>query len=143
MTQQGVEIWIDENRNGLIEILDEGEIRVALGVAPPARGGAGRLSIHGTSDNRDRVVIGCNPETDNGSIKTYDVIGKETSSLTHEPCNLRFIGTLPNLRRSQSELKEIDEKLQNETDEDQKRFLNVKKSAISEFISQAENDAPL
>ena len=142
MTQQGVEIWIDENRNGLIEILDEGEIRVALGVAPPARGGAGRLSIHGTSDNRDRVVIGCNPETDNGSIKTYDVIGKETSSLTHEPCDLRFIFP-SNLRSLQSELKEIDEKLQNETDEDQKRFLNVKKSAISEFISQAENDAPL
>ena len=143
MTQQGVEIYIDENRNGYIEICDEGESRVALGVAPPAHGGAGRLSIHGTINNSDRVVIGCNPETDNGSIKTYDLIGKETSSLTHEPCDLRLIGTRPHLRRAKSESKVIDEKLQNETDEDQKRFLNVKKSAISEFISQAENDDPL
>ena len=143
-TQVGVEIYIDNNRNGYIEICDtEGEIRAALSVAHPVHGGAGRLSIHGPINNSDRVVIGCNPETDNGSIKTYDVIGKETSSLTHEPCNLRFIGTLPNLRRSQSELKEIDEKLQSETDEVQKHFLNVKKSTISEFISQAEgNDTP-
>ncbi|RKU08147.1 hypothetical protein C6503_23485 [Candidatus Poribacteria bacterium] len=142
------EMSVDDNGNGFLSVCDnEGDIRAVLSVAHPSCGSAGRVTIHGTVDNRERVVIGCNPETDAGSIKTYGGDWHETHSLENEPGDLRMIGPSPtyyaDLRQHRHTLEKIDEKLQNETDEDQKRFLNVKKSAISEFISRSEdNETP-
>ena len=48
---------------------------------------------------------------------------------------------LPSIREHQHLLKQIEEKLQGETDEDQRRILHVKKSAIYECISQAKGNA--
>ena len=47
------------------------------------------------------------------------------------------------LRQHWHTLEEIEEKLQNEPDENQIRFLNVKKSVISEFISRNESNETL
>lgn len=47
------------------------------------------------------------------------------------------------LRQHWHTLEEIEKKLQNETDKNQKRFLNVKKSAISEFISRSKSNETL
>lgn len=47
------------------------------------------------------------------------------------------------LRQHRHTLEEIEKKLQNETDKNQKRFLNVKKLAISEFISRNESNETL
>lgn len=144
----GVEMSIDDNGNGCLSVCDnQGDTRVVLSVMHPSYGGAGRVTIHGTVDNRERVVIGCNPETDAGSVKTYDGTWHETHSLENEPGDLRMMGPSPtydsDLRQHRHTLEKIEEKLQNETDENLKRFLNVKKSAISEFISRTEgNETP-
>ena len=139
---------VDENGNGCLSVCDnEGDTRVVLSVAHPSHGGAGRVTIHGTVDNRERVVIGCNPETDAGSVKTYGATWHETYSLENEPGDFRMMGPSPtyysDLRQHRHTLEEIEEKLQNETDENQKRFLNIKKSAISEFISRNESNETL
>ena len=47
------------------------------------------------------------------------------------------------LRQHRHTLEKIEKKLQNEPDRNQKRFLNVKKSAISEFISWNESNETL
>ena len=144
----GAEMHVDEHGNGFVAALNpDGGVRASLGVAFPDLGGAGLITVYGTVDNRERVVIGCNPETDSGSIKMYNVTWQETHSLGSEPCDLRLITPPPgynsDLRGYQDILGNIDEKLQNETDEDQKYFLNVKKEVILHFLSQAEsNDSP-
>ncbi len=139
-----VEMFVDENGSGCLSVCDnEGDIRVVLSVARPSLGGAGRLTVHGTVDNRERVVIGCDPETDVGSIKTYSGTWQERHSLGSENGDLRLMGVPTGynwiFRECQHKLKVIEERLQNETDEDQIRFLNVKKSEISNFISQYED----
>lgn len=138
-----IEMAADENRNGLVAVCDtDGDFRATLGVSRPRRGGAGRIAIHGTVDNRERVVIGCNPETDNGSIKTYSGMWHEAHSLENEPGDLREFdaprGNPSDLHFYQHALEKVEEKLQNETDEDLKRFLSVKKAAMLNFISQYE-----
>lgn len=139
------EMSVDDNGNGFFSVCDsEGNIRVALSVASPSDGSAGRVTIHGTVDNRERVIIGCNPETDAGSIKTYDGTWHETHSLEDEPGDLRMMGPSPtyysDLRQHRRALEKVEEKLQNETDEKQIRFLNVKKSVLSTFISLTEDN---
>ena len=140
-----VEMFVDDNGNGRLSVCDnEGDDRVTMSVASPSLGSAGLVTIHGAVDNRERVVIGCNPQTDAGSIKTYDGTWQETHSLENEPGDLRLIGPHPeyysDFRQHRDTLKRIEEKLQNETDENQKRSLNIKKSVISEFISQNESN---
>lgn len=142
-----VEIFVDDNGNGRLSVCDnEGEDRVTMSVADPSLGSAGRVTIHGAVDNHERVVIGCNPETDAGSIKTYDGTWHERHSLENEPGDLRLIGPHPeyysDFRQHRQTLKRIEEKLQNEPDENQRRLLNIKKTVLSEFISEKESNAP-
>ena len=135
-----IEMFVDDHGNGCLHVCNnEGDRLVALSVARPALGSAGCVTVHGALDTRERVVIGCNPETDNGSLKTYSNTGYETDSLTGEPCDLRLTG-LPSMREYQHLLRQIEEKLQGETDEDQRCILSVKKSEISELISQAKDN---
>ncbi len=137
----GAEMHVDEHGNGFVAALNpDGGVRASLGVAYPDLGGGGLVTVHGTVDNRERVVIGCNPETDGGSIKTYSGTWQETHSLENEPGDLRMIGPPAgynsDLREYRHVLEKIKEKLQNETDETLKHFLNVKKSAISQVLSE-------
>ena len=140
-----IQMYIEDDRSGRIAVnAPDGSNGVILSVDPPSRGGAGRVAICGAIDNLERVVIGCDPETDNGSIKTYTGISMETDSLGNEPSILKVIGYPVGSRRhleyQQYVLEQIDEKLQGETDEDQQRFLHIKKEAILQFLSQsAEN----
>ena len=131
----------DQNGNGQVSVCDaNGDDRVALRVAPSHLGGVGRLVIHGTVDNHERVVVGCNPETDSGTVKTYDITGKERCSLEEEPGDIRVIhrlnGDISDLENYHYMLKTVEGMLENETDSDQKRFLNVKREAISAIISE-------
>ena len=133
----------DQNGNGQISVCDaNGDDRVALRVAPSRLGGVGRLVIHGTVDNHERVVVGCNPETDSGTVKTYDVTGRERYSLENEPGDIRVIhrlnGDISDLENYHHMLKTVEETLENETDADQKHFLNVKREALSAIISEIE-----
>ena len=141
----GAEMHVDEHGNGFVAALNpDGGVRASLGVAYPDLGGGGLVTVHGTVDNRERVVIGCNPETDGGSIKTYSGTWQEAHSLENEPGDLRMIGPPvgynSDLREYRHVLKKIEEKLQNETDETLKHFLTVKKSAISQVLSKSEGD---
>ena len=144
----GAEMHVDEHGNGFVAALNpDGGVRASLGVAYPDLGGAGLVTVYGTVDNRERVVIGCNPETDSGSLKMYSVTWQETHSLESEPCDLRLIGAPPgynsDFRGYRRILERIEGELQNEINEDQKHFLNVKKETILRFLSQAEsNDSP-
>jgi len=143
--EPNLEIFTDENSSGFIAVCDAtGDYRATLGVATPQHGGAGRIAIHGTVDNRERIVIGCNPETDNGNIKTYSGAWQETDSLGDEKCDLRVFnpprGESSDIHRYQHTLKRIEEKLQQETNRDQKRFLNIKKKALSDIIEVLEAD---
>lgn len=139
----GAVLQVDDNNNGYIAVFgSDGEDRASLSVAPPRLGGSGRVVVHGTIDNRERVVIGCNPETDNGSIKTYSGTWQETHSLEDEPGDLRIIappsGDSSDIPHYHHVLNEIEENLQKETDERQKRYLNVKKATLSRIVVQAE-----
>lgn len=144
----GIQMYIEDDRCGHIAVnAPDGSNGVILSVDPPSRGGAGRVAICGAIDNLERVVIGCDPETDNGSIKTYTGISMETDSLGNEPSILKVIGYPVGSRRhleyQQYVLKQINEKLQCLTDEDQIYILNVKKETISRFLSQTtENVQP-
>lgn len=144
----GAEMHVDEHGNGFVAVFSpDGGARASLGVAYPDLGNAGLLTVYGMVDNRERVVIGCNPETDSGSIKTYSGTWHKTHSLEDEPCDLRLIAPPPgynsDLRGYRHVLEVIEGKLQDETDETVKRFLNVKKSAISQMFSQGEgNETP-
>jgi hypothetical protein len=144
----GAEMHVDEHGNGFVAALNpDGGVRASLGVAYPDLGSGGLVTVYGTVDNRERVVIGCNPETDSGSIKTYSGTWHKTHSLEDEPCDLRLIAPPPgynsDLRGYRHVLEVIEGKLQDETDETVKRFLNVKKSAISQMFSQGEgNETP-
>lgn len=138
-----IEMSVNENRNGHVAVCDsDGDYRSTLGVSSPRLGGAGRIAIHGAVDNRERVVIGCNPETDNGSLKTYSGMWHETHSLENEPGDLREFdaprGNPSDLHFYQHALTQVEEKLQNETNEDLKRFLSGKKAALLDFISHYE-----
>lgn len=139
--ETGIEMRIDGNDNGHISVCGtDGQDCASLDVAPPHLGGAGRVAIYGTVDNRERVVIGCPPETDAGSVKTYSGIWRETHSIGNASGDLRVIAIPENnsdLAEYHHTLKQIDKKLENETDERQKRFLNLKKSLISQMISEA------
>ena len=139
----GAEMHIDQNGNGYIAVFNtEGEDRASLDVAPPRLGGAGRIAVYGTVDNRERVVIGCNPETDEGSIKTYSGTWQETHSLENEPGDLRLIappaGDSSDLHHYRQTLEQIEEDLQNETDKSQRYFLRVKKMLLSDALSEKE-----
>ena len=141
----GAEMHVDEHGNGFVAALNpDGGVRASLGVAYPDLGGAGLVTVYGTVDNRERVVIGCNPETDSGSLKMYSVTWQETHSLESEPCDLRLIGAPPgynsDLRGYRHILERIEGELQNEIDEDQKYSLNVKKEIILDFLSRAEDN---
>ncbi len=140
----GVEMHVDEYGNGYIAAFSpDGGARASLGVAYPALGGAGLVTVYGTLDNRERVVIGCNPETDNGSIKTYNATWQEAHSLENESCDLRKIISPTAYDSYRHVLGRIEEKLQTETDETLIHFLNIKKSAISQMLSQNEdNESP-
>jgi hypothetical protein len=143
----GAEMHVDEHGNGFVAALNlDGGVRAFLSVAYPDLGGGGLVTVHGTVDNRERVVIGCNPETDGGSIKTYSGTWQETHSLENEPGDLRMIGPPvgynSDLREYRHVLEKIKEKLQNETDETLRHFLTVKKSAISQMLSQGEDESP-
>lgn len=141
------QIFADEQGNGYIAVCDaDGDDRAALSVAPSHLGGAGRVTIHGTVDNRERVVIGCNPKTDTGSIKIYDGAWQEAHSLENEPGDLRSTdppeGNSSDLSRYRHTLELIEEKLQqDETDENQKRFLNVKKDKIRQILTHVAEQA--
>ena len=143
-----ISMYVDEHRNGYLSICGaDGNDRVILSVAPPSLGSAGRAAICGAMDNHERVIIGSDPETDNGSIKLYSDAFIETNSLGNEPGNLRIIGApVGSCRYFDSQrytLEKIDEKLQGEIDEDLRHLLNKRKKNISEILSQAaDNDAP-
>ena len=141
----GIQMYIDEYRSGHISVNNaDGESRAILSVEPPYRGAAGRVTVCGAMDNHERVVIGSDPETDNGTIRTYSGIAMETDSLGDESGDLQFIGYPVGSRRhleyQQLVLARIDEKLQSFTNEDQLRILNIKKEAISRYLSQATED---
>ena len=140
----GAEMHVDEYGNGYIAAFNpDGGARASLGVAYPDLGGAGLVTVYSPVDNRERVVIGCNPETDNGSIKTYNATWQEAHSLVGESCDLRKIISPTVYDSYRHVLSRIEEKLQTETDETLIHFLNVKKSAISQMLSQNEdNESP-
>lgn len=143
-----VSMFVDEHRNGYLSVCGaDGNDRVILSVAPPALGSAGRVAICGAIDNHERVIIGSDPETDNGSIKIYSDTSIETNSLGNEPGNLRIIGApVESCRYFESQrytLEKIDEKLQDEIDENLRHLLNRRKKNISEILLQSEgNDTP-
>lgn len=135
------EMHVDENGNGYIAVFDtDGEDRASVDVAPPQLGGGGRLAVYGTVDNRERVVIGCNPDTDKGTVKTYSGTWREANSLEREPGDLRIIapptGNSSDLHHYRHTLKKVEEMLQNETDENRRRFLQVKKMLLSGILSE-------
>lgn len=139
----GAEMHIDNNGNGYIAVFDtEGEDRASLDVAPPRLGGAGRVAVYGTMDNRERVVIGCNPATDKGSVKIYNGAWREVNSLENEQGDLRIIAPptedSSDLHHYRHTLKMVEENLQNETDENQQHFLQVKKRILSRVLSEKE-----
>ena len=89
----GAEMHVDEHGNGFVAVFSpDGGARASLGVAYPDLGNAGLLTVYGMVDNRERVVIGCNPETDSGSIKTYRIsVSKPLNSFggcRHRPIEL-------------------------------------------------------
>ena len=143
-----IRVYVDEDRNGYLSVCGaDGNDRVILSVAPACLGSAGRVAICGAIDNHERVIIGGDPETDNGSIKLYSDASIETNSLGNEPGNLRIIGAPVRSSRyfdsQRNTLEKIDEILQGEIDEDLRSLLNKRKKNISEILSQAENnDAP-
>ena len=140
-----INMYVDENRNGYLSVCGtDGADRVILNIEPPSRGGAGRVAICGEIDNHERVVIGSDPETDDGSIKTYSGTSIETDSLGNGSGVLRIIGApVGNSQYFRSQryiVEKIDEKLQGETDETRKRILNVKRKKAAEMLSQIEEN---